>query len=187
MHDTNIPTVEPAEFTVGDTLKFTKAVAGHLPADGWALTYALVMNQKHIALTSSDNGDGTYLVNVAAATTADWPAGEYKWQAYVTKATDRFLAGFGVIKLLPDYATQTDGLDDRSIIKQTLDALEATIKGKASKDQLSYSIAGRSLQAMTPEDLIKWHSHYKTLYRQEIEAMRVANGLESGRIIRTRF
>jgi hypothetical protein len=36
-----IPTVEPANFAAGETVKWTKVVADYPPSDGWSLIYSI--------------------------------------------------------------------------------------------------------------------------------------------------
>jgi len=182
-----LATTEPGVITSGDTLTFKRSHPDYLPADGWVLSYTLVMAGYQAVFSGTDNGDGSHLINVLTTETSKWPPGEYRWQYCVTKGTDRRTVGEGVMRVRPDFASLTDGCDARSAIKQTLDALEATIQRKASKDQLSYTIAGMTLQRMPATDLIKWHKHYTRLYQQELEADRIARGLPGGRITRVRL
>jgi len=183
---TTIPSIEPDRVALGDSWVWKRYFADFLPAT-WTLTYALVNASGQIAITASDNGDGFHLVEVAAATTAGYTAGTYNWQAYVTSGTERYQVGRGVIEVKSNYAVEAGGLDDRSHVKATLDALEATILGKASKDQRSVTLNGVSLESMSSEDLLNWYDRYKTMYQQELDANKIAAGLGSGRRILTRF
>jgi VCBS repeat-containing protein len=121
----NTPTTEPTVHTAGDTLRFTRALPDYLPADGWTLTYALVNAGTQITLTGSDNGDGTHLVEEVAADTAAWSAGHYRWQAFVSKGTDRFTVGRGMLEVRANFATADTGLDARGTWQTILDNLEA--------------------------------------------------------------
>ena len=173
---TTIPTSEPASIIAGNTVKWTKSLPDYLPADGWVLTYALVISGNQKIITATDNGDGTHLATIAAADSANYTADIYHWQAYVTKGTDRYPAGTGRVEVKPKFATQTSGHDARSHVKKVLEALEATILGKASEDQLSLTVNGRTLQQMLPGDLIKWKNHYEILYKQELQKEASTNG-----------
>jgi hypothetical protein len=68
-----------------------------------------------------------------------------------------------------------------------LDALEAVIEGKATSDQLSYSIAGRSISKMSPAEILQWRDLYKTEYQREMDAEKISQGIESPRRIGVRF
>ena len=183
----SIPTVEPSSIVQGETLTFTKSLSDYLPADSWVLSYALVNASGQITFTASDNGDGTHLVDEAPATTAAYTVGTYKYQAKVTGGTDVFLVGEGSIEVETSFAAASSGYDDRSHVKKVLDALEATILGKASSDQLSYSIGNRSLSKMSPAELLDWRSRYEQEYQRELAAEKVNNGLASGDKILVRF
>ena len=186
-----IPSIEPEFITAGDTLKFTKSLPDYV-APTWVLTYALVKDAVQIAITASDNGDDDHLVNVAPATTAAWTTGVYSWNAYVTN-TDRYLIGSGFMEVKPDFAALTSGYDARKHCKIVLDALEATIEGKATKDQLSYSIsfgdggASRSISRMGFAELIEARLHYRGEYKRLERQARVDAGLDSRRTIHARI
>lgn len=182
-----IPTKEPLRFIAGDTVKWTKSVPDYLPADGWVLTYALLKDGLKKTITATDNGDGTHAAVIALADSANYTAGIYYWQAYVTYSGERFKVDEGRVEVKPNFATKANGYDARSHVIKTLEALEATIEGKATKDQLSYSINGRSIQRLAPEDLIKWMNHYKRLYQQELNKEAAANGELPNNKVQVRF
>lgn len=79
------------------------------------------------------------------------------------------------------------GNDEQSHVKKVLDALEAVIEGKASKDQLSYSIQGRSLSRMSWTEILMVYDKYKALYFREKQAARIKKGLKTGSNIQVRF
>jgi len=171
-----IPTKEPVVFTAGNTIKWTKSLASYSPDDSWALTYALVIAGNLKEITATNNGNGSFLAAISAADSAAYPAGIYHWQAYVTKNGERYEVGHGRLEVKPNFASKTTGYDNSSHVKNVLDALEATILGKASKDQISYTINGTTVARMTSEELIKWQNHYKILYKQELQAESINNG-----------
>lgn len=179
-----IPTTEPTVLVAGDTWDWTKSLADY-PASTWTLSYVLINSTDKITIAASADGD-THSVDVAAATTAAYDAGTYKWQSYVSDGTDRYLVGEGTITVKANYNAATT-YDARSHVKTTLDALDAMIEGKASVDQAAMSIAGRSLSRYSPDELIRWWKHYKSLYRQELDAEQVAMGLGSPNVVRVRF
>jgi|DEB0MinimDraft_12_1074336.scaffolds.fasta_scaffold45881_2 hypothetical protein len=183
---------EPEKLVAGDTLKFTKSVSDYAPEDSWVLSYALVSSTNQYNFSASDNGDGTHLVNVAAATTVAWVVGTYKWQAYVTKASERYSVGAGTLEVVSDFSGETS-FDARAHCKKVLDAIELTIEGKASKDQQSYSIsfgdsgASRSISRLSFGELIEARKFYKNEYQRLKRQERIANGLDSGRTIHIRM
>lgn len=190
-----VPSRIPERVVAGD--KFTwKDGLGDYPADvagtalagTWILTTEIVGASADLGTFTASASGASHLTTVAAATTAGWSAGDYSYQQFVTENVNggRHLVSEGWLTVAANLATSTT-FDGRSHVKQTLDALQATILGKASKDQLSYSISGRALQRMSPEELITWESHYKALHAQELRALRIENGLGHHGKIRTRF
>ena len=182
----DIPTIEPAEFTLGDTLKWTRDLSDY-PATLWTLTYSFVNADAQFAITASADGT-THSVTVAAGTSAAYTAGTYKWQAYVTGgSSERYLVGEGTAKALPNFAVETSGYDGRSHVKTTLDAIQAVLQAKASFDQASMSLNGRSISRYSIAELLPWEDKYKALYAQEVKAERIAAGLGHSGKVRIRF
>jgi hypothetical protein len=73
---------------VGDTLSDTVSVPGYPASDGWTLKYRLIPRVSGSAIAFSTTADGAaHVLNVAAAVTAAWAAGDYSWSAYVDRGT----------------------------------------------------------------------------------------------------
>jgi len=121
------------------------------------------------------------------ADTASWIAGLYRWFAYVTDNVKRFQVGSGYWNVKPDPATIPAGFDSRSHVKKTLDAIEALLEKKPLADAASYSIGGRSLSKMSPEELLRWRGIYRAEYQAEISAEKIEKDLAPGNKILTRF
>jgi hypothetical protein len=182
-----IPTYEPEEFTRGDTVKWKINLPDYAPQDGWTLKYSFVTSSGQVDVTGTDNGDGYHLVTIDSTTSQSFSAGDWSWQAYVEKAGERYTVRRGTLVVKEDFASQTSGYDARTHVKKVLDALEATILGKATSDQLSYTIAGRSLSRMSPSELIHWRDIYRAEYEREKRAERIRRGLGHKGVVRVRF
>jgi hypothetical protein len=191
---TEYATTEPESFTAGDLVAWKREAAalviptGEAPkaSAGWALTYALVKTGARIAITAAASGDD-HLVSIAAATTAGYAAGTYAWQAYVTKTTERYLVGSGTIRILPNFAAAAGGHDARSHVKRVLDAIEAKLEARASKEQEQMVVGGQVVGMMPIHRLLEWRDRYRAAYENEQAAERVANGLGSGKQVLVRF
>ena len=186
------PIAEPDTLTAGDTWAWTRRLENYDPDAGWVLSYALVSPTltTPIKIIGSNNGDGQHLIEVDASVTAGYAPGFYTWQAYVTNAgtTERYKLFDGQLTIEANFAAANAALDARSQVKQVLDALETLILGKAlSGDQLHYSINGRTLNRMSPHDIVFWRNYYRGLYTQELRVQRTARGLSSGGKITARF
>ena len=91
----------------------------------------------------------------------------------------------GTFEVIADRDNATT--DPRSDNKIILDAITAVIKGRATKDQESYSINGRSLSRTPLKDLMDMQSHYQALYNGELRKEAIKNGLGHGGKIRVRL
>ena len=91
----------------------------------------------------------------------------------------------GQIEIKPNVASSS--ADPRSHAKIMIDKIESLLEGKADKDVSSYSIAGRSLNKMSVQELLDWRTHYKAEYNREIARLRNENGDGSGNNIKISF
>ena len=175
----NIPTKAPTAFYAGDSVTW-KISLTNFPADTWSLSYTLVNNEETISIGSTADGDD-HLIEVSAADTANYEFGRYNYIARVTDGVNVHTVAKGAIKI--ERNLDNGIYDSRSQNERTLDAINAMIEGKASKDQQSITIEGRSLQRYTFGDLIEVQKHYKRLVDNE---RRAAMG-NSNYLIKARF
>ncbi|MCM0018423.1 MAG: hypothetical protein NBV67_00350 [Tagaea sp.] len=182
-----IPLSEPALIVAGDTLRFRREDLGDsYPADqGWSLTYEARSAAGAITFVAAASGRA-FDVNIAVSTTAGWTAGRYDIAGYVAKAGERYQIYRGTITVAPNLAA-AGAADRRSHARKVLDAIEAVIEKRASLDQESYEIDGRSLKRTPIADLLKLRSLYKAEIAREDAAARVAQGLSPRRRILVRF
>lgn len=117
--------------------------------------------------------------------TSSYEAGDYKVRVSVSDGTDIFTAYTtrATVKLDP-----TVPGNDMSHIEKVLKALQATIEGRAGSDILNYSIRGRSIGRMSPQELLNWRDKYLQFWKEEQHQEDISNGLpgQSG-IIRVRL
>lgn len=194
---------EPTELIIGDSITWIRRAVQAITendngtaettdikaSEGWALKFTAVGPAGIFSINASadtDNPDD-FKFTAVAATTAAYVAGVYSWQITATKSTDRYTIATGVITLTDNIAGRSALYDNRSHAKKVLDAIEAVIEGRASQDQMGYTIAGRSLSRTPLADLLKLRSTYKTEYENEQAAASIAAGLGTGRKVYTRF
>jgi len=167
----SLPTTTPARHVAGTSLEFTRAFADY-PAPAWTLSYALVAAGHRITFTGADNGDGLHLINVAAASTAAWAAGRYEYQATVSNGSERITVETGTIQIFPDFAAQTSGYDGRSHARKVLDAIEATLEGRATESHSEVQIGTpngpRRVIELSPTELLKFRNQYMAEVSREI-------------------
>lgn len=175
-----IPYGEPTQVNAGDTAKWLKALPDYPATDGWVLSYTLVSSTQRLTFNASASGS-EHLVNVSAATTAAWVPGTYTWRARVALDGDVYTVGGGQIVVGSAFATATDG---RSAARRMLDAVEATLEGRASNDVEQLTISGRSVKHMPVADLLALRDRLRLDVAREQAAERAAAGLPArGRVL----
>ncbi len=189
----DIPTVEPESFAAGDTVVWTKDLSDYLPAT-WTLAYLLVPQFTTSAgvainpttVTATDNGDNTHLATISATTSGGLAVGAYKLVGRVTASGVVYTVYTGNLDVAPDPADTS--YDARSHVKKTLDAINAVLESKASKDQEAWSTAdGRSLSRYSYEDLLKLKDKYDDLWNREKQKIDIAAGKGASKTPRVRF
>jgi hypothetical protein len=177
-------TTFPTRHGAGDTLAVRRSLADW-PATTWSLSFELRNAGASITIAATADG-ADHVVSVPAATTASWTAGRYHWRAYVTAGTDRHEVERGTIEIEPDFAA-AGAADRRSHAEKVLDAIEAVIEGRASKDQESYTIAGRSLARTPIGDLLTLATRYRGMVEAERAAERLRRGIGGRRRVAVRL
>lgn len=187
---TEYPTTEPSTLVAGDRWAWKRSdLHSDYPNDSYTLSYELRLEaagSTNITITASASGTD-FLIEVGQATTSAYTVGIYHWDAYITRDSDseRIRIDYGSVTIKPDLANATT--DPRSHAKICLDAIEAVLENRATLDQKSYEIAGRSLERSSISELLSLKKHYKSLYAQEKKRERMRNGKGSGAMIKTRF
>jgi len=182
----------PSQLRSGDMFSWAESLSDYPASAGWTLAFVLTKyGQPKITIAATANGND-YAISIVPASTRLWVSGIYSWMAYVYKEaggliTEKHTLESGQVEVLPDITQATSQTDIRSHAKKVLDALETLLEGKSLNDAQSYSIGGRSISKMSPEELIKWRSFYKNEYQRELEAENHAKGLDSPRRIGVRF
>lgn len=169
-----IPQSEPQTLRAGDTWQWSRSLSD-FPAGTWTLAYTLINAAAKITITAA--ADGTdHLVTVAAATTAGYAAGRYSAIGRVSSAGIVYEVFAGQIEIKPNLAAATT-LDDRTHARVSLEAIEAVLQNRATKDQKSYQIAGRALERTPVPDLLKMRDYYRAEVASEEAADRINQGL----------
>lgn len=186
----NVPETEPTTLVAGDLWTWKRTDIGADYSNSlYTLSYELRLEgagATAISITASANGSD-YLVSVAAATTAAYTVGEYRWDMYITRDSDseRYRLDYGIVNVVADKANATN--DPRSHAKIMLDKIESLLENRADADVDSYSIAGRSLSKISISELRDWRNYYKTEVMREIKLERIRNGKATGSTIKVRF
>ena len=180
----DIEEIEPLIIRSGETVKWIRDLSDHYPADdGWTLTYTILDKTNRYTTSGTANAKKFDMV-VSATTSATFAVGNYRMVGRVSKSGEVFEVYNGKLEVKPDL---TVAVDFRTHVKKVLDAIEAVLEGTASKEQASYSIAGRTLSRRSIADLLMLRDRYKNEYLAEVRAEKIASGQDVGKKILTRF
>lgn len=186
-----IATIEPVSFTKGETVVWRKCLPDY-PASSWTLKYYFRGAATGIDVTATQylGGDDFLITITASANTLD--PGDWFYQAYVTSGSEKYLVADGKVTVKASLSGATSvTVDLRSETKKILDAIRATIAGKATKDQQEYEIRSgeslRRLKSLMWADLVEAEKYYSAKYSREQQAERLRTGKGFFQTIKTRF
>ncbi|HEV2350812.1 MAG TPA: hypothetical protein VG028_13305 [Terriglobia bacterium] len=182
--------MEPICVTAGDTLLWYRSVPPYLASAGWTLHYSLRgVPGSAIDFDSTPYNVDDHQVNVTAATTSAWLPGEYTVQGYAVNAGtgERHLIFEGFIKVKANLQSADASYDGRSHARKCLDAIEATLEGRAADDILDSTIEGTIIRRMNPQDLLLYRDRYRAEVRTEEAKAKISEGRATGRNIYARF
>ena len=181
----------PDVLYVGDNWLWKRDLTDYPRAD-YTLSYSfrlLSSTATEISLGASvitESETSLYTIDVPRATTTGYTKGDYTYQEYITNSSsERLVLNKGVATVKSNLDADTG--DPRSHNRIVFDALEATLENRASIDQMSMSIAGRSLSRMSPQELRDWYSHYKHLVINEDKVSRRSKGESTGNQVKVKF
>jgi hypothetical protein len=164
----NVPETEPTKIVSGDILQWKRT---DLDTDYANSSYTLTYKARLEGTGSS----------------ASYTPGVYRWQAYITRTSDseRITVDSGTFEVVANRSTATS--DPRSHAKIMVDKIESLLEGRADADVSSYSIAGRSLNKLTLDELMTWRDRYRAEWLREVRRERALNGDRTGGTILARF
>lgn len=183
-------TAVPSAVYAGDSILFSIGVDNYSAADGWAITFDFRGKEKTaISFTSTQDSanSANHFVSLTPTTTAAWIPGDYRGVGRATNGTQKFTVWTGALTVNAELNTQTDNFDTRSHARKCLDAIEAVMEGKATRDVLNTTIAGQSISRLTPDQLITFRSYYRAEVAAEEAEEAIANGRSGGNQILARF
>jgi hypothetical protein len=170
----SIPSVVPKQLVAGDTWRWTREYADYA-APTWTVTFYFE-NQDNSFSQAASGSSTTHSLTIAAGTTATRQAGRYRVSARATDGSVSETVESVWVDVLPNPAA-SGNRDTRTWARRVLDALEATIEGRASSDQLAVTISGRSISRIPFEELVKQCDYFRNKVKAE----------ESGNTARGRY
>ena len=186
---TSIPEKEPVTIYKGETVVWNRKDLTDYPVGSYAMSWTarLESNGGTAFSATVTEVDDYYKFTLDNSATGGYTTGDYFWVLKVTQSSDseERILETGKITVKDNYFGTTG--DTRSHAKIMVDKLESLIEGKADSDVSSYAIAGRSLNKLTPEELITWYNFYKSKYQQEVKEFRISRNEGSGAVVKVRF
>ena len=186
---TNYPSQVPVELQLGDFWAWKREdLSQDYPVADYSLSYEFNLvdgaTVANFTLTASESGDD-YIIEESSTTS--YTKGNYNWVSYITRSSDsaRVKLEEGFVEIQDNYATTSASV--RSHAKIVLDAIEAVIENRATMDQSSMSIAGRSLSRLSIDELLTFRDRYKAEYLKEVKQLRIKNKRGSGNTIKVNF
>lgn len=167
-----LPSWIPEQLFLGQSYEFKVYHSDFLPADGYTAVLYLRSANGRQDLTSSDNGDGWHkFQGNEFSVTGAGNAGGYRWMLVYESGSEEHVRGRGRLQVRPDLTDSLD-VDDRSHAETVLEAIEATLEGKATKDQQSYTIStgggSRSLSRLSWDELLAAKGRYEQIVQNEL-------------------
>lgn len=180
----NYPSQEPKKLINGARWAWKRSdVADVYPTDTYTLKYSISSqgDVKDYTITAS-KVDGDHVVEVSSSET-NYNPGDYLWKAIIVRDSDseEVVIDEGIFEV------KSQNGEVSSHVYRTLKAIQATIEGKASSDQLSYSINGRSLNRYTYDELIKLEKRYLSRWAKEKSDLERENGRKANNRVRVRL
>jgi hypothetical protein len=179
-----VPDQVPAQLIAGDTWAWTRDLSDY-PAGTWTVVYYFENKDGTFSANASASGT-THSVSISATTTAGYTSGRYRWRARASSGGNSYVVESGFVDVLFDPAA-SGKRDVRTHARRVLEAIEATIEGRASNDQLAMTINGRSISRTPIAELLVARDKYKGEVASQDSAERVASGLGSKRRTYVRF
>lgn len=173
----------PARITIGDTVTWIETLSDYPAGASWVLTYSFTNRDAFFGSSHAASGDDHEIT----IDTSELEVGEYQYTKKVTDTSETFTLEAGTLHVEPDLSADTAGVDRRSYAEKALEAIEAVLGGKASKDQTSYSLNGRALSRYSPDELNAWRASLRIEVSDEKETERIRAGKPSHRNVRARM
>lgn len=150
----------PKQIYRGSSVTCSLALDGYQPSEGWAATLTLRGGAKHDVEGTAD-GD-----SFAFSLPTDMAVGRYWWQVIVQRDGEQQVALSGELVVLVNLL-EVDSYDGRTEAEIALEAINAVLANRATKDQQSYKIKDRELQRMSVADLLKLRSFFVSRVNKE--------------------
>jgi hypothetical protein len=192
---------EPDTIVIGDFVQWKKSnLVTDYPTSDYTVRYVARISgggDNEILITGTGQTDH-YLFTILNENTgtgnsmtvtgsSNFVPGHYFYQLEVERNSDseRVVIDRGHFIVVPDL--DINQADPRSHAEVMLGKIESLLSGKADSDVASYSVAGRSLNKMTFEELVNARDFYRREVKQEMNAIDIKHGRKGSSTIKVRF
>lgn len=178
----------PSQLKAGLTFDQLVTVLTQYPAPAWELR-AYLRGPSQIDLVAEAEGT-KHRWHETATDSATWAPGHYTYTVRVFDGSgDAFEVDSGSTQIAPDLASIDAPYDGRSHARKVLDAIEAVLEKRATKDQERYTIefngSRRELWRTPIADLMAMRGSYQAQVRAE--ETKAKGGSLFGVAVRVRF
>ena len=148
---------EPTEVVVGDRIQWKRSdFYSDYPPATYDATYVARIEgggTTEIQVTGTDNTD-SFLFTATSVESTAFAVGHYYWQLEIIRKSDseRIVIDRGEFQAIADL--DVNQADPRSHAEILVGKIESLLSGRADADVASYSIAGRSLNKLSFQELI---------------------------------
>lgn len=182
---------EPTSVVIGTLVQWKRADLSDIYAPA---SYDLIYNIRlkngagvDKSITATTAADGSFLTTLTANITTTMVAGDYYWQAFISRKSDSAKVAVGTGEFSLKSNLDQNGADLRSHATIMVEKIQSLLEGRADKDVSSYSIQGRSLAKMSIVDLMTWRDYYRKEVAKEKQDAAIAAGKASGATVKVRF
>ena len=180
----------------GDTVvfdgpAFKDAIGTSIDSGTYTMKWYARTNVASEGTTITGTAESTgWRITVPAATTANFDAGLWTWQAIATYSTLQYTAGRGqfTVKATASYTGSPGAFDDRSRAEIDLSYVEAAIRTLAQGGMVQeYTIGGRSLRRYKMVELLQLRDDLKNEVTLERKRDKIRQGLGNPGLAKVRF
>ena len=176
---------------VFDVPAFKDAIGTNIDSGTYTMKWYARTNVASEGTTITGTAESTgWRITVPAATTANFDAGLWTWQAIATYSTLQYTAGRGqfTVKATASYTGSPGAFDDRSRAEIDLGYVEAAIRTLAQGGMVQeYTIGGRSLRRYKMVELLQLRDDLKNEVTLERKRDKIRQGLGNPGLAKVRF
>jgi hypothetical protein len=176
----------PRNIVAGDSIEWVDYLGDYLSSE-WSLKYVLVSPLAKIEITSvADTESNGHLFSIPSTTTDSWQPGDYGYQVYTISGSDRKTIGRGFLTIEIDFSKQ-EKYDARPWLDRVIEALQASIEGRASSSQLLFEISGSRIEHISHLDQRELLNGYRKDRAARNRARAIAQGKSPFGTVRVEF